>query len=800
MKILFHEHLFDENPKEYEVEGSTWGEIIAKLGIKGHLAIFDNGETLLYPECHDIKPIMDTVRIMRKPEDKTVSYIIGGVLTVAGAVLTLTGFGAAIGVPLMVGGLAMIVGTMLIPPVPETKPVEDYAGGYNINGSGNVNAIGKVPPLVLGEYMVKPPIVGTQISQIEGSGINAKQRVKFLYCLGYRGEGSLVKNIKIGDTLVATNDEEIFNGQITVDGGIEANIEIRQDGTLPELYNVMHKEQQVGSEIKTFSEMEKTYYTTVAGCNSVTVSIIFQGLYSMADDGGLRNVSEAIRLYMRKAGSNDAWVQIGEDHTYTGNRNKQYTFSFEAQPTAQQVIDNPTKQWDVMICKAGLANDTNSRVNAKPYLGFIQFNTNREPVNADMKSKCIFLACEFVATQDLQSRIQEVSCIVKNKYKIWNGTDWNTVDYSSNPAAEYLYLLKSLYLPRMARDEQIDWATLQELYQWCEDNNRTCNWVISNPMQLRDLLNNILFTCQGSFYLKNGLYSVSFDKVQSSPVALLLPKNTSDFVGEKVFGNKIDALECTFVDKNADYKQTTEIIMPYGKTTFTHKQSVDMFGTDNYEQTVKIARYMLACNELRPETYKLRMGIEHFSIPRGSRVLVQHDVLKVGICGGRIKRIFEYEGDWHIEIDEVVDIGNEELEYCLTVFNEDGDMITVDVYAPQIGTNILDTYSEPVGVKVGDLYAYGVKGTETIDCIVEAKERDENMGCYLTLRGYAREIFDAVDKTVPEYNPKVYRGNTFYGGAALNPDEVQDLKDNLLVTHFGNVFFDFGTYAQKDAV
>ena len=799
MRILFHEHLFDESPKEYQVEGKTWGEIIDKLEIRGHLSIYDNGKTLLYPQCRDEKPIMDTVRIMRRPEDqKTWSYIVGGVMTIAGAILTFTGVGASIGVPLMVGGVSTLVGAMLIKPIETPKDHESYEGGYNINGTQNVNAIGNTPPLVLGESMLKPPLVGTQISRIVGSGINGKQYVKFLYCLGYRGEGGncLVTDIRVGDTKFASNSGSTMNGSITVDGGLVGSCEIRQDGTLPTLYNTMCKEQSVGAEIKLYSDMVTNFFTTVSGCDSVTMSIIFQGLFYMNDDGGLRNQSEAIRVYMRAAGTTNSFVQVGNDFTFTGNRNRQYTFQITVQPTAQMVINNPSKQWDVVVCKAGIADTNSSKVNAKPYLGFIQYQTIREPLAPEMYNKLVFLACEFEATNELQSRLAEVSCIFKNRYHYYNGTNWNSTKYTSNPAAIYRAMLKGRYLPRTATDDQIDYATLNALYDWCEENGRTCNAVISSPMQLRELLNNILFTCQGSFYLKNGLYSVSFDKVQASPVALLIPKNTNDFHGSKVFGGVIDALECTFVDKNAGYKETTELVLPYGATTYQNKQSQKMFGTDNYEQAVKIARYIMACNKLRPETYTLRIGIEHYSIPRGSRVLVQHDVLKVGICSGRIKRVYEEGGSWQVQIDESVAQQPSGNDYGMVIFKGNGDIIDVGIYAPQVGGDTLVAFEEPVGVEEGDLYAFGITGMETVDCIVTAKTIEDDMTCELTLMGYDNAVYSATNATIPTYNPKVFRGNSFYFGAGY-PDLV-DLKDNLLVSHFGNIFFDFGTYSQKE--
>ena len=790
MRILFHEHLFDESPKEYQVNGKTWGEIIQKLGIKGHLSIYDNGQTLSYPECHDVGPVMDTARIMRKPQDsRDWSFAIGGLMTIAGLLLFYTPFGA----PLLIGGVSMLLGTMVVKPTEQQKEQENYEGGYNINGTSNVNAIGNVPPLVLGECMLKPPVVGTQISRIDGYGINGKQYVKFLYCLGYRGDGCLVKNIKVGDSMFASNQYNVLNGEITVDGGLTGRCEIRQDGTLPLLYNTMCKEQAVGAEIKRFSEMQNNFFTTVSGCESIKISVIFQGLYIMNENGSLGGQREAVRVYMRPAGTTDAFVDVSGKMEFWGNRNRQYTFERTVQPTAQMVINNPSKQWDVVVCKDGIADEQNSKVNAKPYLGFIQYQTTREPLEPEMYNKLVFLACEFEASNELQSRIAEVSCLILELKKVQF--------YSFQ--VRHLSALKGVGLThrfslkiRAFVQATYHYATLNSLYQWCEENGRTCNAVISNQVQLRELLNNILFTCQGAFYLKNGLYSVGFDKPQENPVALLIPKNTNDFHGAKVFGGVVDALECTFADKNADYKETTELVLPYGATTYTNKQSQKMFGTDNYEQCVKIARYIMACNKLRPETYTLKIGIEHYSIPRGSRVLVQHDVLKVGICSGRIRRVFQEQGAWQIQLDETISQQSEENEYSLVIFKENGDVVTAGVYAPQINTDTLVAFDEPVGIQEGDLYAFGVSGMETIDCVVSSKTLNDDMTCEMTLVGYDNGVYSATNAEVPTYNPKVFRGNTFYFGAEY--PALADLKDNLVVSHFGNIFFDFGVYARKE--
>jgi hypothetical protein len=119
--------------------------------------------------------------------------------------------------------------------------------------------------------------------------------------------------------------------------------------------------------------------------------------------------------------------------------------------------------------------------------------------------------------------------------KVTNEENWERYEVSSNPASAYLHCLRGNFLPEKASVETIDWQALEKLYLWCEEKDYKCDGIISNGEPLRSILNKILATCRGSFYIKSGLYSLIHDIEKPNPIALLTPKNSSGFWSKQEF-------------------------------------------------------------------------------------------------------------------------------------------------------------------------------------------------------------------------------------------------------------------------
>lgn len=805
MRVLFHQHLFDENPKEYKVEATTFGEILQKIGIKGHVVIYDWGDRLEYPACHDLQPKAKTIRIIRVPEGSaTTKKVVGAVGIVAGAVLSFFGM-PLLGVALISAGVSMLsAGFIKMPDASSVPNIPEYIDGYSLFSGSNPSAIGKTPPVVIGKHKILPPVVGTGITRIEpgavsymvigstmsdGGGFTAKQYVKFMYCLGYITDDTLVTDIKLGGSLFCSNKEGIRNGQLVIDGNFVGTAELRQDGQLPNMYKKSIKETQINSEIKVMSEdYAKTFFVTQPNTVGININLYASGFYKQNDDGSIGWANVSFAVYYRATGEQN-WNRLGGDIIF-GNRNQLWRKEFSYDIPEQAISNNPSGIWEVLVCKTG--GESGSKYVNRIILSSIQSVTTELPLSGKIAGKLTYLCCEFQASENNVQAVKNLTCVVQNAIPIWNGTNWDTSAFTNNPAAWYRWVLKSPALSKNAPDNRI--TDLETLYDWCETEGRSVNAVISSPLQIRDLLNNILSTSQASFTLKNGLYSYSHDKTRVNPVALITPKNSSEFSITKNFVETVDALDVTFNDEASDWEETTETILPYGATEYAHASQIKLWGTTNYEQAVWIARYLMACNIQRPETYKLKIGIEHYSIPRGERIIIQQDVLSVGVCSGRIISVDDSTDPAVLTIDETVEPQGED-SFGVKVFMQDGTIRTINVIANTEPSNTLKiAQADADGILAGDLYAYGPSGMEVLDCVVQDKMLDENGGCELTLIPYDESIFEATDKPVPAYNPRIYGA-----GMAWVPisEEQPAAIDTIQTPHQGNVYYDFAAYTHE---
>lgn len=797
MKVLFYEHIATSVYKEHELKRRCkYSTIIKKLGLKGCFCIVDGDETLYYPDCKDLKPKQEVIHIKRVPEKSAgnlISAIVGAVMVAVGAVLVYTGVGAPIGWGLIVSGGSMMVGAGIselmgvkTPNAPTLKDDPAEEKRYGLTGTSNKVSLGSKYPVVFGRHSITPPIVGNYYTELENNDGTGDQFMNVLLCVGY---GPLsVRNIKIGANDLAMNVDDIRNGIIQQTGTYDANIEIRQDGTYPTLYPYKRYEEQISAEIK-YYESESQYSgtrVTIKGTNHIYIILSFQGLYNISSSGVYQNASVTIGMKYRQKGA-ITWLD-GGTWTYTNNKRDVLRYSIERQFSAAEMLANPSGEWEIILYRTN-ATSTASTVVDKCYWATLRCDTQDRPVIQKELNKMCVMALRIRANDQASGILDQINMTAHSVFPVWNGEDWNTSEPTSNPAACYLGALRSNFLPRKVSDDRIDWQALQNFYEWCETNEYECNGIISNGEQVFNILNKILQTSRANFYLKDGLYSLTHDIPTSNPVALFTPKNSRNFSAQKLFPTHVDGIDATFDDAENEWKTDNQIIYPYGYTETGEEtnQEMNMWGVTSFAQAVKLARYILACNELRPEIYSLTVGLENFSIPLGSRCLIQTDVLSVGIAGGRIKAI---DGQ-RITIDELVGVDDGSKTYALKVFHRDGTITNTIISPPTVPTTTL-TAQEAFTADVDDIYAFGIYEEETIDCIVTGKTIGENLSGTLTFMPYAPEVFDCDTQEIPAYNPHITVGRQ--QGFSIIGEDLEPTK-GVAFQDDGLVYYDFADYA-----
>lgn len=801
MKVLFYEHIATSVYKEHDFKRRCkYSTIIKKLGLKGCFCIIDGDETLYYPDCKDLKPKNIVIHIKRVPQKSggnLISAVVGTVLVAAGVVVGIatgwTGVGAAVGAGMITAGASLIVGAGIselmgvkAPNAPTLKDDAKEEKRYGLTGTSNKVSLGSKYPVIFGRHSITPPIVGNYYTELENNTGSGDQFMNVLLCVGYAPLS--VKNIKIGANELAKNTNDVRNGTIQKTGTYDADIEIRQNGTYPNLYPYKRYEEQISAEIKHYAN--ESQYTgtrlTIKGTNSIYIIVSFQGLYTVSSKGEYGDASVTIGMKYRKKNA-VSWIN-GGTWTYKNNKRDVLRYAISKTFSAAERNSNPSGEWEIILYRT-TAPATSSTVVDKCYWATLRCDTSERPVIQKELNKMCVLALRIRANDQAQGILDQINMTAQSVFPIWDGNDWNQMSPTSNPASCYLAVLRSKFLSRKVSDDRIDWDAIQNFYEWCATNGYECNGVISNGEQVFNILNKILQTSRANFYLKDGLYSLTHDIQVANPVALFTPKNSRNFSAQKLFPTHIDGIDATFDDASNEWKTDNQIVYPYGHTETGEEtnQEMNMWGVTSFAQVVKLSRYILACNQLRPETYSLTVGLENFSIPLGSRCLIQTDVLSVGLAGGRIKAV---DGQ-RITIDEIVQATDPNKTYALKVFHRDGTITNITVNTPTIPVNTLIATGE-FTAEPGDIYAFGIYEEETLDCIVTGKTIGDNLSGTLTFMPYAPEVFNCDNQPIPEYNPHITIGNPQgYSiiGESLEPTKGVAFQDD------GIVYYDFADYA-----
>ena len=145
--------------------------------------------------------------------------IIGGTVLVAlGVIACFTGYGAIVGVPLIISGI-MTASTGVVGLIVQDKQknakhtssgLETGESSPDIRGANNELITGNPYPFVIGKHLITPQIVGAPYT--EYSGIRGEDAyIHVMYCLGY-GPVS-VSDLKLEDFVLTKNTKNLISGE-----------------------------------------------------------------------------------------------------------------------------------------------------------------------------------------------------------------------------------------------------------------------------------------------------------------------------------------------------------------------------------------------------------------------------------------------------------------------------------------------------------------------------------------------------------------------------------------------------------
>lgn len=276
------------------------------------------------------------------------------------------------------------------------------------------------------------------------------------------------------------------------------------------------------------------------------------------------------------------------------------------------------------------------------------------------------------ATDQLNGNIDGISAVVQTVCKTWNGTDWNTLAPTSNPAALFRYVLTHPANPQRIEESdvstKIDLAALQDWYNYCQNYQiKTSggpvskaleyNGVLGSQRSVLEVLRDICAAGRASPALKDGKWTITIDREQSIVVQHFTPHNSWGFESVRALPKYPHAFKVQFFNEEKNYQEDEAFVYSagYSESNAELFETLNLPGITNKNLAEDFARWHYAQLKLRPEMYTLNTDIEYLVCNRGDRVKVLHDVPMWGLQSGRIKNRLTtstYELDEWVPITE----------------------------------------------------------------------------------------------------------------------------------------------------
>lgn len=532
--------------------------------------------------------------------------------------------------------------------------------------------------------------------------------------------------------------------------------------------------------------MSEVVQTSPPDTTEVDVFISFpQGLYTLTTSGDRLSRSAKVNIQYKQYGTS-TWNNISSASSLyirglDGTKNALSTSSTTVSgatvtchsPSDMNVADQlffrpigmvlPKGRYVVRVRSADYADKTNYDV-GYPYCAEIQFRVDGNVLNTDILPKVNQISVVATAYKGLSGTLKKFNYIGEAEIPIWNGTDWNAIDKTTNPAAIIRFLLTdSSANPRYISTDYIDNDTLVELYEWCEDEGYTASGIISDEVKISEVISNILSNCQAAMIpLFNGKHTFVIDKPNKTPYQLFNQHNSFEFKWYPTVGKQTTAIRASFLD-NDDY--TTDELTVYWYDGAVYETIKSGTTDDDYDiikkeykyvndraSVLKIAKYDLEAIQRKRNNFEFSVNLEALNMMLLDRVYISNTTNMENESTGLIKDVILSGGNLigfqlysEIEIPKNAKIVIRSLDYV----NEIPVIYTYDVLnkglsdvvniTPIVYNGNIKGAGEIQGLQDkwhydGDLFSLG---QDTVyDCVVTDIKYNEDNTATITARDY----------------------------------------------------------------
>jgi len=692
-----------------------------------------------------------------------------------------------------------------------------------IKGATNTVATGKTEPYIIGEHLFVPYILNSGGKYQGYSVIGGENGKDQFYIVVLEGgfNKQVFRRLRSDDVTLKmwsgdTPQEDVyqFDDGVFYDAG--SLIEIAQDGKpfdTPE-FNKKIVQQTLNDNLrkKDDEQYEDLIYTLERYSMAADVCILFNGILAYNDDSDKINRSVTVEPSYSLDGGK-TWTQFyfnqngTQRNTFTYRTLNQLRFNahIDFNFSAVKNLNQP-----IMIKLSCTTPKYNGSAYDQCYVQWVQstvYNPDEsktgfvpERIIGETEAKLsTTIGLKIKSTTSNQDKLKKINVITCGTARTWNGVQWSAEKTPTrNPAAWLLEVLTSpTHTPSQCDDSEIDLASFGALYEFCKREKLTCDMVLTDGEPKENVLQKICQTCYATLYQDiYGKISVVSDSKKENAIAVLNEQNLISFSYEKDLARRTDGIKIKYISRAADYAEDTCLVMRKGAVRDSESilRDMNVTGITEYAQIVKYARYVMACDELRPKTATARVGKEGIFFTPLAKVLVQHPSLKIGLGSAQIKTVITegtnitglrlYEP---ITLDTAHDftviiqcIGN---DYCTplarAIKRYNGRTKEIEFTEPIALTS-------PIQPHAGDILSYGYQ-TETVTSpmLITGIQPDDD-GYTLTLVDYNEAIYDTGD--IPDYTPNISQSGDGTAGTipaqAVTPEDLARVQRTIISPSF----------------
>ena len=637
----------------------------------------------------------------------------------------------------------------------------------SIRGSQNQSRPMQQIPTLLGRRRIYPDLIMTPYTEVDSSG---NQYLCQLFCAGQKDQKIETSSIKIEETLL--KDYSASKNIDKVLAGTDEHIKMKihyGDSSLSLFKKCVH-EQQFNSSLKNKLEDDTSgavIWTSPAGTTEINVDIFFyNGLVKYNDKGETQSTSVTVKAYYKqKDASDSAYQLIGYF------KNGSNTISDSQLKTLRYVVSKSGLKADSYTIKVEreTADSDSSMVVDEVYLGSIRAIKNTSPVRSEILQKLCIVELKVKSTPKLQNIIEKLNFVSQSYLPIYSksGTganSWTTKALSSNPASVAIFAMQGAVAQQKLKDSDIDWLAFEKLYTWCESHEYECNYFLSENTSISQLLTNIAICARCDIFRFNGKITVVQDIERDSAVQLFTPRNSKNYT-ETLLKNDIpDCIALKFVNEDTGFAEDEVNI--YNTSTGNKitepetTQEVSLWGVTNSKQARKVGMYDLAVLRARSVVHTFQCDFEYMLCSKGDWIKYAGDIALAGLKQGRIENLIYNDNGKIIgfKSDELLPM-QEENSYAVRIRKNDGTISLYDVVFTE-GNHLEVLFSESLQageIQEQNLFAFGIRGQETIDLIVTSISCKDNLMAEITAVEYAPAIFevDSPNFTLPNFESNI---------------------------------------------